>query len=376
MEGPRGMSSDPGKLEAACARWLESPTRQLGTGVAVGLAMGAGAATQLFVNWSLTGLEPSLPALLALKVTEFVLWGAAVPLVVHIDRHMDWSDGWLRPVGVHLAVAVGLFFVVNVPVTALTKFGDATLPTLSWSDRYVFRLSYRLPSSWLTYAVILTVVKLVQGFVRSQKLQRDLTRAQLQVLRDQLEPHFLFNTLHTVGSLVRDGDRRGALRTLSALADLLRRSLRHGRLGTVPLREEIDFLDRYLDIHRSRFGEHLTVEIDVPRELGAHPVPAFLLQPLVENSIMHGLELDRGGAGRVSVRVRRDSDAGGLHVEVRDSGGALESLPASENGDGIGLVNLRRRLATLYGPRASLVAEAEEGASVVRVTLPWQETPR
>lgn len=364
------MSPDRDKLEAACARWMDEPRLQLATGILLGGLMGVGSATQLYVNWSFTGLEPSLLGLLALKVTEFVLWGASVPLVVQIDRRMDWSAGWLRPVCVHLAVAVGLFFVINVPVTGLTKVGDATLPSLTWWERYVFRSTYRLPSSWLAYAVILAIVKLMKSFVRSQRLQRDLTRAQLRTLRHQIQPHFLFNTLHTVGSLVRSGDRQGAVHTLSDLADLLRRSLRHGRNGTVPLREEVDFLERYLDIHRRRFADHLSVEIEVPPELGSVHVPAFLLQPLVENSILHGLDLDQGGAGQVTVRARMASEGGQLLLEVWDSGGALEALPPDGSGDGMGLANLRRRLTTLYGRRASLAAGTDEGASVVRITLP------
>lgn len=361
------MSPSPSHLEAACERWLRDPRLQLATALPVGGLLAAGSATQLFVNWSLSGLETSFPALLSLKVVEFGLWAAAVPLVVRVDRRMDWAAGWARPLAVHLALAIGLFLVINAPVTALTKLGDATLPTLSYRERYLFRMTYRLPSSWITYAGILAVIKLMQAFVRERRLDRDLGRAQLQVLRDQIQPHFLFNTLHTAGALVRAGDRDGAVDALVALSDLLRRSLRHGRAATVPLHEEVDFLECYLGIHRRRFGEHLAVTIDIPHELAGLPVPPFLLQPLVENAILHGLDLDPG-EGTVTVSARATPNR--LRIEVTDSGGRIDEPAAEDDAPGIGLANLRGRLTTLYGGRATLEVAARNGVSVVTVALP------
>jgi len=364
------MRPDPTVLEAACVHWIERPAIQFASALVVGQMVALGSATQLYVNWSLTGLEASFPGLLALKGVEFALWAAAVPLVVRLDARLDWGRGWVGPVAIHLAAATLVFLVLNVPVTPLMKLGQAADPEATFRGQYLFRLSYRLPSAWLIYAAILTVAKLLHEFVRGQRLSRDLDRAQLRVLRTQVQPHFLFNTLHTAGSLVRSGDRSGAVETLAALGELLRRSLKLGSTDTVPLREELDFLDRYLDIQRRRFGDRLSVDIDVPDDLRVLHVPAFLLQLLVENALRHGLDLDHG---RGEVGVRAERAPGHLLLHVEDSGGRLHGLP--DEGDGVGIGNTRERLRTLYAGRGGIEAEVTDGRSIVTVRLPLAGAP-
>ena len=359
------MRVNPTALEAACLRWVERPTLQFASALVVGQLVALGSATQLYVNWSVTGLDASFPGLLTLKSVEFALWAACVPLVVWIDRRLDWGRGWAGPLAVHLAVATLAFLLINVPATGLMKLGESVTPGATFRGQYLFRLSYRLPSGWVTYAAILTVAGLLRELVRSQRLARDLDRAQLRMLRAQVQPHFLFNTLHTAASLVRSGDRSGAVETLADLGELLRRSLKHGSSDTVPLQQELDFLGRYLDIQRRRFGDRLSVRIDVPKDLRTAPVPTFLLQPLVENALQHGLDLDQGCG---EVRVRADRDGGRLRIRVDDSGGRFHELP--DDSRGVGIVNTRRRLLALYDSRGGLDAEVVDGRSVVTVRIP------
>ena len=359
------MRADPTALEAACARWIERPTLQFASALVVGQLAALGSATQLYVNWSMTGLDASFGGLLTLKSVEFALWAACVPLVVRIDRRLDGGTGWVGSLVGHLAAATLAFLLLNVPAAGLMKLGQSVAPDSTFWSQYLFRLSYRLPSGWVTYAAILTVARLLREFVRSQRLSRDLDRAQLRVLRAQVQPHFLFNTLHTAASLVRSGDRGGAVETMADLGDLLRRSLKHGSSDTVPLQQELDFLVRYLDIQRRRFGDRLSVGIDVPEELRTAHVPTFLLQPLVENALQHGLELDEGHG---DVRVRVDRDGGRLRIRVDDSGGRLHSLP--DDGHGVGISNTQRRLQVLYDNRGELDAAVVDGRSVVTVRIP------
>lgn len=355
------------RFEAACARWVEDPLLQFLSALAVGVVLGVGSGTQLYVNWTMGGAEASYVGLLTVEIAEWSLWAAAVPLIVRLDRAVDWSAGWVRPVLVHGVAATAIFLVVNAPVSVLVKLGEPSASLAPFGERYLFRIAYRLPSAWFVYAVALTAAKLVHVYVRSRRLDRDLAQAQLRALRDQLQPHFLFNTLHTVGSLVRAGDRDGAVETVVGLADLLRRSLNHGGADSVALDEELDFLDRYLDIQRRRFGDHLAVEVGVPVELRRAEVPPFLVQPLVENAIRHGLDLDRHEG---TVRIDAARDGGRLVLSVEDSGGCLDEGP----GDGTGLANLRSRLRTLYGTDGTLTAAVDGTRTVLTVTLPFRES--
>ncbi|HWA14922.1 MAG TPA: histidine kinase, partial [Gemmatimonadales bacterium] len=209
---------------------------------------------------------------------------------------------------------------------------------------------------------------------RAAQLESQLTRAQLDVLRNQLQPHFLFNTLNTISSLVHS-EVEAADRVVSRLGDMLRLSLQHNGRHEVTLGEELDFLAHYVEIQCSRFRERLTVRVEVPPELLEGQVPTFMLQPLVENAIRHGIE-PRTHAGQVLVRASRNGDR--LVLEVADNGpGLIDPPPAGTgNGRGIGLTNTRARLVQLYGPRQAItLANRPEGGVIVRVEIPWRTTP-
>jgi LytS/YehU family sensor histidine kinase len=207
---------------------------------------------------------------------------------------------------------------------------------------------------------------------REAELETQLVQAQLDALRAQLNPHFLFNALNSVAMLVRANARADAVRVLGGLGELLRHVLYGPGAHEVPLRDELAFVERYLAIERVRFGDRLQVATDVePAALDA-AVPNLLLQPLVENAIKHGVAR-RSEGGRVSLTAR--VDGGVLRIAVCDEGAAVAPDWTAPEGRGVGLANTRARLERLYGRGAELSvgADAHGGVRAV-VALPWRAT--
>jgi len=209
-----------------------------------------------------------------------------------------------------------------------------------------------------------------QRSVRTSQLEARLAQAQLEVLRMQLQPHFLFNTLNAIAALMHR-DIPGAERMLARLSDLLRHSLQNGAAQQVPLKEELAFLERYLDIERIRFQDRLTVERSIePGTLDAL-VPNLVLQPLVENAIRYGVA-PRAAGGRVGLAARRVADE--LELSVSDDGpGFAPDSASGPQGFGVGLANTRARLAQLYGAAGRLEqGSGPGGGACVRLRLPFR----
>jgi LytS/YehU family sensor histidine kinase len=207
--------------------------------------------------------------------------------------------------------------------------------------------------------------------LRATELERRLAQARLQALQMQLNPHFLFNTLNAISVLMHK-DLKSADRMLGRLADLLRYALDSSAEQEVPLQRELEFLERYLEIERTRFGQRLTVSIEVDSRLGGALVPTLILQPLVENAIKHGFE-PRSRAGRIELRGREEE--GRLVLTVRDNGPGLDSTRSP--GKGIGLANTRARLEQLYGTAQEFTLRNVDGGgleAVVVLPLRWQNT--
>lgn len=199
----------------------------------------------------------------------------------------------------------------------------------------------------------------------SEELRGKLVEAQLAALKMQLQPHFLFNTLHAIGVFARR-DPEEARRMIALVGDLLRQALESSRHQEVALDQELEFLRPYLEIQRIRFEDRLRFELDVDEDARGCLVPNLLLQPLVENAVRHGVEASEGG-GSIHVKAARQN--GWLDVEVRDDGAGLQQ--GAELQEGVGLGNTRARLLKLYGDDQSLRLDAgESGGVVVRVRLP------
>jgi signal transduction histidine kinase len=210
-------------------------------------------------------------------------------------------------------------------------------------------------------------------------LEEQLSRQQLEALRTQLNPHFLFNALNSVTELMEEDVRR-AQRALIAVSDLLRLSLKSAGRSTIPLWQEIELVELYLQLARVRYGDGLVIDINVDPAAVDIEVPSFVLQPLIENALKHGLSPGRTGQA-VLVQARRAgsmlellvSDNGrGLNGRVTDSGSFLAAQP-SVDGLGIGLTNTRTRLSMLYGDRyAFRMSNAGNGGCLVEIRIPTQ----
>jgi signal transduction histidine kinase len=201
--------------------------------------------------------------------------------------------------------------------------------------------------------------------VRSADLEAALATARLDTLRSQLQPHFLFNTLNSVSTLILKAEPERAVRMLNRLADLLRASLATGDGQLVTLRQEMDLVQRYLDIEAERFPDRLRASISVAPDVAETPVPVLVLQPLVENAVRHGIAA-AAESGTISIRATRDREW--LRLEVRDDGAGPGDAGRQE---GIGLANTRERLHRLYGPKARLtLSPAIGGGAIATVEIP------
>ena len=315
---------------------------------------------------------------LASEVLGWCLWIVFLPLVLWAARRFPLERDALQRFGRSVAahVALGSAVAVGYAVLVLAKSqlvlaigtGDPTphlwsqLPGFVLGGFYIYFLVY-----WMMLALVLAAGyyrRLREREVEVERLAADLSRAQLQMLQLQLDPHFLFNALNAVGALVHS-DAEKAESVVGMLAHFLRRSLQNAHKQEVLLREELDFLELYLGIERARFGELLVVEARIEPGLGGEAVPQLILQPLVENAIRHGM---RGGRLlRVEVEARARDEAT-LELRVRDDGRGLESGAARE---GVGLSNTQARLQQLYGPQQSFTLQPRpEGGAEAIVTLP------
>lgn len=273
--------------------------------------------------------------------------------------------------GVHFAAAL-VMNGVDVGIDIL--MGRITGVLLLGGDAFVANYFRQSTGNIFMYAVTVAVLHALDynrvskmRAVHAASLQGQLTEARLEVLKMQLQPHFLFNTLHAMAALVHD-DPHSAERMILRLGDLLRAAVDMSGRPVIALASEIDLLQAYLDIQEIRFRDRLTVTLDVPADLGRAPVPNLILQPLVENAIKHGAAKQLGPAAiRISVRRSKDD----LVLEVANTG---DRPMRSEIVEGVGMRNTRARLGELYpGRHVFTVVVLPEGGAVARIRIPYSE---
>ncbi|MBV6520365.1 MAG: hypothetical protein MNPFHGCM_00471 [Gemmatimonadaceae bacterium] len=306
-----------------------------------------------------------------------VAWGWALltPLVYRLTRAaLPSRVGWRTSLAVHslacALVAIGTT-ALRLRVTAW-MWGTAFPSVSSFGELVVFWSDVNL----FTYLAIVMIGRAADGFrryldraLRAHVLETQLARAQLHYLEIQLQPHFLFNSLNAIQELAHEAPA-AAERMLNKLRTLLGLSLARGGRDEVPLLDELSSLQPYIDIQRTRFSDWLTVAIQCDEDARDALVPHLILQPLVENSIRHGLAV-RAGSGHIVIRARRMRNR--LQLEVQDNG---VGVAASSGGrpTGIGLPNTGDRLRQLYGADQSLVLrEAEGGGTVVEINIPYRK---
>lgn len=303
------------------------------------------------------GLASSIEAL----ITPFILL-AGYYLRIHREK-------LFRNLGLHflLAIVAGLAYHF---LWHLGLIGFALGPTdLYYSN--ILRGLYiinTLPPAIVRYAVILAIQQAYLYFQESQQRAFLLKESELQMLRMQLEPHFFFNTLNAISALTHRAPEQ-ASRLIARLGDMLRISLQKDKAQEVTLKEELEFVETFLQIHKTLMGERLRIELKIEPETLDALVPNMLLQPIVENAIEHGLApLETGGS--VSLSARRQSEE--LILEVCDNGRGFSEVRAASSG--IGLSNTRARLANLYGGSHTIsVLAGPEGGTIVRIALPFRE---
>jgi LytS/YehU family sensor histidine kinase len=297
-------------------------------------------------------------------------WFILGPGVFALARRFTFEPGrWVTGLGVHLAAALVFGVLHGILRSMVGPLVDLSEPIPA--SRIIIG---QLLLAFLSYWVFVSLYQAWQNYLRfrerelrSSRLESQLAQAQLEVLRMQLHPHFLFNTLHAVSTLLhRDPDAADEM--LSQLSDLLRMTLENFGLQEVTLGEELEFIRRYLDIQQARFQDRLRITFDVPAETLDARVPNQALQPIVENAIHHGLE-EATGTGTIEIRAR--GRASMLQLSVRDSGPGLSAEWHVSQQEGIGLSNTRARLQQLYGPLASLdLSNHPRGGTLVTLLIP------
>lgn len=302
-----------------------------------------------------------------------------LPLVIRYARWARTRAGSRVTLGLlHVPGLMG-FSLLHTTWNAIMRGLAFPLAGLGPYDYGMMRFRYPMEfmAHILVYTAAVSIIYLLDSYreanaraLRVARLEAELSAARLQGLQRQLHPHFLFNALNTVSSVMYD-DVAQADRMLTLLGDLLRNSLSTQDAPEIMLGDELSLLDRYLEIMRARFADRLDVRVEVEPGVRNAAVPQLLLQPLVENALHHG---DPGAGREASVTVRARRVNGRLRLEVQDNGPGPAPAMGTAAGNGIGLSNTRRRLATLYGEDQLLSLEpAPGGGCLASVELPYRE---
>ena len=312
---------------------------------------------------------------------DWYIWGLLFPLIWWVsDRFPLGRTKLLSRIPIHLAcgLVVSLIFVVLMTIknSFLTGLGpgEVSFANLHGLSGYllggieVFLLPYFAIVAFLHAVSYYTKYRARQ--LKTTRLEAQLALAHLDMLKMQLQPHFLFNTLNAISALMhRDVD--AADRMISLLSDLLRFSLEKDDRHQVTLQAELEFLNRYLAIEKIRFRDRLTIDVDVDAECMAAQVPRLILQPLVENSIKHGIAM-RSAAGHIGIRGRRYGHR--LEIQISDDGPGLSGQAIRE---GIGLANTHARLEQIYGSDHRFeLRNADVGGVEAHLEIPFEETAR
>jgi two-component system LytT family sensor kinase len=324
-------------------------------GVATALGCFSGFQAYYYVS-TFTEWPASLPFLIALNLGYWYSWACLTPAILYLARKAPFADrhSWKLALAVH----VPSVFVMTALHVVLTVSSQTMIVWLvgqeqrSWTAEAQRMFFNNFDWEMMTYWAIVGLSHALwyhneaqDRALRASQLETHLIEAQLQALQRQLQPHFLFNTLNTISALMHR-DINAADDMIARLSDLLRISLHNVGVQEVTLKQELDFLSKYLEIEQTRFRDRLTVVFDVQPDTLDALVPNLVLQPLVENSIKHGIG-PRPTPGQIEIRSKRVGSM--LELEVRDNGVGLSAARLTDFNRGIGLGNTRSRLQHLYG---------------------------
>jgi two-component system, LytTR family, sensor kinase len=336
-------------------------------------------ATQTVFVMRAEGMHHAWRHLFVTLLLSWLPWALATPFVLRLARHYP-SAQWrkISTWGAHLSACAMIGLVYGAWTATLEKWLNPWANP-SGQDPFVslwlHKFSNGLLATVILYAVILLVSHMLESRERlasqqteTAKLSEQLSKAQLSALRRQIEPHFLFNTLNAIAGLVREKRNDAAVSMIAGLSDFLRRVVEDSDRQQVPLGEELEFTQNYLDIQKVRFAERLQVSVDVPSELFPAQVPSLILQPMVENAVKHGIaKRVQGGA----IRIAAFRSNGRITLSVYNDGPSLP-LGWEKTSSGVGISNVRTRLRSLYGDKFDLSLENEDPGGVkASVSLPF-----
>jgi two-component system LytT family sensor kinase len=326
-------------------------------------------------------LEAGLTAkLIVLNLALWYLPALMMPAVVRVARQfpLDEAGRLARAILVHIAGALtfaAVDFVGMMGVRFLLWDNAGKWYGATWAQFFQRQLFEQLDWSLMVYAVIVGASHAIAFYHESQQrklagaqLEARLMEARLKTLEAELHPHFLFNTLHAISTLVHR-DPESADRMISRLSDLLRITFDRSGEAKVPLKEEIDFLQKYLDIEQTRFQDRLTVSVRIDPDALDGEVPRMILQPLAENAVKHGIA-GRNAGNRIQISAGRNGDR--LWMQVHDNGGGLQVRTLRALRTGVGLSNTRARLDCLYGRHYRLEFSDTHGGLAVLIEIPFQ----
>lgn len=345
--------------------------------VAIWVLQALVSAALTFANYKFLDLPISAGVTARVWLLGGAIWAAFTPVAIWLARRYPVRRPWWRPVQLHLAIGAATVLAYPAVFAALHQllFGG---PGESWFPLglYLSLLAGNTDHMLRNYWIIVAMVHLFDAYAEARRralaesrLETRLAQAEFRALQMQLHPHFLFNALNSVSVLMRR-DVEQADRSLTRLARLLRATLAGPGEAEVPLAQEIGFLREYLELEQVRFHDRLTTGIDVDPGAGLALVPRFILQPLVENAVKHGVAHRESGA-RLQVRAARDGAA--LRLEVEDNGPGERGAAAKPAAAEVGLANVRGRLELLYGPRGTLDARPLAGGGFrATIRLPYR----
>jgi len=344
--------------------------------------LGATAALQQAATYAMRGALRAEWVWVLMQFPRWLLWAPLTPLIFAANRRFPLSRDRLgRSLLAHLGIAALTIVLVEGGYAQLSLLVEQLAGSVIAPDRppalvlTAISVLTRLVSGVITYAAVVGVAsalesqrRLRERDTRAAQLEADLARAQVQAIKMQVQPHFLFNTLHAINVLIRE-DPAVATRMVTLLGDLLRYTLSRATVTKVSLRNELEVLALYLEIESVRFRDRLKVSFDVPSATLSALVPDLVLQPLAENAIKHGIGALTDG-GTVLISARREG--GTLLLDVIDTGnGPRDDEPLRER---IGLSTVRARLERLYGSNHTLtIGRAPGGGCVAHISLPFQE---
>jgi signal transduction histidine kinase len=325
-------------------------------------------ASQTYLSYKYSGGVAHWRIILTSNLCQWYGWGLLAPGIIWLARRFPVERGrWTSSLGMHLVAGVGVALVKWQLDNLLRHY----VLGFERGTSLIFGFHQSLVTYWLLVGATqayLYYQRYREGELRSAQLGTQLAQAQLQALRMQLHPHFLFNTLNAISTLVHK-DPESADRMIARLSELLRLTLENVGVQEVPLAQELEFLERYLEIEKTRFADRLVVRMEIAPEALDALTPYLILQPLVENAIRHGIAA-RSSAGCIVISATRYD--GMLVLKVCDDGPGMAGGTVRSK-DGVGISTTRARLEKLYGVEQRFeLQDAEGGGVVAMLTFPFR----